>query len=310
MDGENSIKRAFLSGWLGGDGCKITYRVKHEGTSSHDAGFHVNAIEFHKEKELEKEGILYAKQLAILFEELGVEVRDISSSGDEDGVIIYLRVSNSYPSLLNLTKIGYAYASTKNKQVPFIKEFLKYRLFERSSYAEVKEIVLKQLALGVSNRSIAENLQIPLHTVVSWRYTSRNSNISHPSNSGQALFTEWLEDRQEGKLLWEKVKFIGDAENRDVVGITVANPHTIVTNGIVSHNCGPCRLMSSIIEELEKEWAGKVEVEKINVDESPDKASKYGVMSIPTFIALKDEKEVGRKIGVTAKEDLLKLLQS
>lgn len=74
--------------------------------------------------------------------------------------------------------------------------------------------------------------------------------------------------------------------------------------------CGPCRIMNPIIEELEKELAGKVEVIKINVDEKPQEASKYGVMSIPTYIVLKDEKEVGRKIGVTSKEDLLKLVNS
>lgn len=49
-DGDIAIKREFMSGWLGGDGCKITYRIKHGGTSSHNAGFYVNAIEFHKEK--------------------------------------------------------------------------------------------------------------------------------------------------------------------------------------------------------------------------------------------------------------------
>ncbi|MDO8577017.1 MAG: thioredoxin [Candidatus Daviesbacteria bacterium] len=74
--------------------------------------------------------------------------------------------------------------------------------------------------------------------------------------------------------------------------------------------CGPCKVMASIIEELEKELAGKIEVEKINVDEKPAEAQKYGVMSIPTYIVLKDDKEVGRKIGVTAKADLLILLQS
>lgn len=74
--------------------------------------------------------------------------------------------------------------------------------------------------------------------------------------------------------------------------------------------CAPCRTMNPIIEELEKELSGKVEVEKINVDEKPEEASKYGVMSIPTYIILKDGKEAGRKIGVTSKEDLLKLLQS
>lgn len=74
--------------------------------------------------------------------------------------------------------------------------------------------------------------------------------------------------------------------------------------------CGPCRVMNPVIEELEKELADKIEVEKINVDENQDKASQNGVMSIPTYIVLKDGKEVGRKIGVTSKADLLELLQS
>lgn len=74
--------------------------------------------------------------------------------------------------------------------------------------------------------------------------------------------------------------------------------------------CGPCKIMEPIIEEIEKELGDKIEVVKINVDEKPEEAQKYGVMSIPTYIILKDGKEVGRKIGVTSKADLLKLLQS
>lgn len=73
--------------------------------------------------------------------------------------------------------------------------------------------------------------------------------------------------------------------------------------------CGPCRIMNPIIEEIEKELAGKIEVEKINVDEKPEISSKYGVMSIPTYVIEKDGKEVGRKIGVTAKADLISLLR-
>lgn len=73
--------------------------------------------------------------------------------------------------------------------------------------------------------------------------------------------------------------------------------------------CGPCKVMEPVIEELEKEFTGKMEIGKINVDEKPEEASKYGVMSIPTYIVLKDGKEVGRKIGVTSKADLLELLK-
>jgi thioredoxin 1 len=66
--------------------------------------------------------------------------------------------------------------------------------------------------------------------------------------------------------------------------------------------CGPCVAMKPVIEELEKELAGKVEIKKINVDQNQDEASKYGVMSIPTYLVLKDGKEVERFIGVTSKE--------
>ncbi len=72
--------------------------------------------------------------------------------------------------------------------------------------------------------------------------------------------------------------------------------------------CGPCKIMNPVLDELEKELEGKVEFEKVNVDENQALASQYGVMSIPTFVILKDGKEVSRKIGVTAKEELKKLL--
>ncbi len=74
--------------------------------------------------------------------------------------------------------------------------------------------------------------------------------------------------------------------------------------------CGPCKLMNPIIDELKKEYEGKVEFEEINVDEKPEVSEKYGVMSIPTYIIEKDGKEVGRKVGVTAKADLISLLNS
>lgn len=72
--------------------------------------------------------------------------------------------------------------------------------------------------------------------------------------------------------------------------------------------CGPCKFMEPIIEELEKELKGKVEIEKINVDENQEMAAKHQVMSIPTYIFLKDDKEVERIIGATQKENLLKAL--
>lgn len=309
MSGNLAIKKEFMSGWLGGDGCKIDYYIKHERTSSKYAGFKVNAIEFHKEKNLEREGVLYAEQLSSLFSDLGVKTKDVSSIDDEDGVIISLRVATDYESLLNLARIGYSYSQTKNAKTPLITEFLRYRIFEKVQYAHTKQSVLQQLSLGVSNQSIANSFNLPLPTVVSWKY-NKIAQITHPSLNGEALFLKWIENRQEGEFLWEKVQLIEEIEEREVIGITVESPHTLVTNGIISHNCGPCKMTNPIVEELEKELEGKVEFEKINVDEDPSKASQFGVMSIPTFVVMKDGKEVGRKIGFTSKEELLKLINS
>jgi thioredoxin 1 len=72
--------------------------------------------------------------------------------------------------------------------------------------------------------------------------------------------------------------------------------------------CGPCRIMDPILEEVEKEQKEKLEVVKINVDEDPSTASKYGVMSIPTYVVEKDGKEVGRRVGSMPKTELVKLI--
>lgn len=72
--------------------------------------------------------------------------------------------------------------------------------------------------------------------------------------------------------------------------------------------CGPCKFMEPVLEELEKELAGKVQIEKINVDENQELTAKYGVMSIPTYIVVDGDKEVERVIGATSKDNLLKAI--
>ena len=72
--------------------------------------------------------------------------------------------------------------------------------------------------------------------------------------------------------------------------------------------CGPCKFMEPIIEQLEKELGSKVKIEKVNVDDNQGKAAQYQVMSIPTYIFIKDDKEVDRIIGATQKENFLKTI--
>ncbi len=66
--------------------------------------------------------------------------------------------------------------------------------------------------------------------------------------------------------------------------------------------CQPCRIVSPIIEELAKEYEGKVKVGKLNVDENPQNASKYGIMSIPSILFFKGGQPVKTMIGAQSKE--------
>lgn len=74
--------------------------------------------------------------------------------------------------------------------------------------------------------------------------------------------------------------------------------------------CGPCKAIAPVVEELAKEYTGKVEFAKVNVDNAPVLASNYGVMSIPTLIVFKDGKPANQVIGFKSKDDLKKLLDS
>lgn len=68
--------------------------------------------------------------------------------------------------------------------------------------------------------------------------------------------------------------------------------------------CGPCKIMEPIFEDVKPEYEGKVEFKKVDVEEETALAAQYGVMSIPTFVILKDDKEVARKLGAMPKEML------
>ena len=71
--------------------------------------------------------------------------------------------------------------------------------------------------------------------------------------------------------------------------------------------CGPCRMVIAIVEEVARERAD-IKVGKVNVDEQPELASAFGVMSIPTLVVMKDGKVVNQSMGARPKKDILAML--
>ena len=73
--------------------------------------------------------------------------------------------------------------------------------------------------------------------------------------------------------------------------------------------CGPCRMLAPAVAQIAAELDGQVKVGKVNVDEEPELAQRFGIMSIPTVLVFKDGKKTASSIGLVPKAKLLALLE-
>lgn len=94
----------------------------------------------------------------------------------------------------------------------------------------------------------------------------------------------------------------------DLTGATW-DKEVLQANGVVMVDfwavwCGPCRMIAPAVEELAKEYAGKIKVGKLNTDENPDVASKYKIMGIPTIMFFKDGQKIDQIVGAVPKHQL------
>jgi len=73
--------------------------------------------------------------------------------------------------------------------------------------------------------------------------------------------------------------------------------------------CGPCRMVAPVLEQLAEEYAGRIKIAKLNVDENPVTASQFSVQSIPTMVLFKNGKLVDTLVGALPKEEIEKIIR-
>ena len=97
-------------------------------------------------------------------------------------------------------------------------------------------------------------------------------------------------------------------ENERVLS-EVLNNEKLVIIDFFAEWCGPCQMLAPILKEIDEAYSDKVEIYKVNVDESADCAMRYGVTAMPTMVFFKDGEEVERVVGFLPKEELEKIIQ-
>jgi len=120
------------------------------------------------------------------------------------------------------------------------------------------------------------------------------------ANNGGSRFWGDGKIEKNGKILIKMAKVFTDQNFEE----EVLNSQIPVLVDFWAPWCGPCQMMGPIIEELAEELEGKVVVGKLNVDENPQMAQKYGIMSIPTLLIFKNGQVIEQFVGVQPKEVL------
>ncbi|MDI9509727.1 MAG: thioredoxin [Bacillota bacterium] len=113
-------------------------------------------------------------------------------------------------------------------------------------------------------------------------------------------YTEYLEWRKNMSFQFTDMNFKKEALEADMP----------VLVDFYADWCGPCKMMAPVIDELAKEYEGKVKIGKLNVDDNPETARQYRVMTIPTLIIYKNGELVDTVVGVVAKNALKEKLDA
>jgi len=207
----------------------------------------------------------------------------------------------------------------KNHMNDYVSMFEKTKAYETVKVRKIEEnYSTKIVVLGLRLESDTEFFKrIGIDKDSSWIYSYMNlANVSKEEsvqemgamlNLGQVVTPEkWIENKE------NKVKEVLNIENK-IIELTQEDFKEKTENGVFLVDfwatwCGPCKILNPVLEELQKDYEGKVVFAKVNTDEQPDLATEFAVRALPSLFVIKDGEVVDKVLGLQSKEQIASLL--
>ena len=241
MNGYKLIKREFLSGFQGGDGCKIRWNKIDKGynficaeTSQQMNPKYVNTL------------INFMSQCVILLREFDIEVSDVKNCiVEENRIKVSYKISDKHSNLIKyFDSIGYRYASTKNNSSMIVVEYLKYKAILFEEHIKTIEIIRKMYCEGKTNSFIAVELKIKTSYISDVVRSYKNNRKISMRNIGNENIETWIKEVELiDNMIFIPIKSI-ELENKTWVSdITVeSNDHSFIAGqNFLSSNCAQAK---------------------------------------------------------------------
>ena len=301
-NGELSIKKEFLSAYLGGDGPKLSMVMVNRANKKPYNCLGINDIEFHKRTDILDSGLSLAENLKSLLMDFRVETKifyEIDPYIRRDktqAAIIHVEIMNNFNNAFILSqKIGYSYCWQKQLSSMSVGAFVRRILYLRDKWKDNYNKAMKMAQEGINYKEISNILGIDDISVYNWIIKKIHPTI----NKHNIKFDEWLNESTEGLkdgVIWERVESVEETYIPEVQILTTKKNHNFIANGFLVHNCGPCKMMEPQFKKAAETIKG-VKFGKVDVDQEYRLSERFDVRSIPTTIFFKDGEVVDQHTG-------------
>ncbi len=311
LQGPEQVQKAFLQGFLGGDGPRVVIRtIKRKERVPYNTA-NINPIEFHFSSFAKKSPQLFAKQLSQLLNNFKVKIKKTEIKIEDrykrkdgkESKLLKIWIGSDFKSAYAYASIGFKYAYTKKIISALAKAYLEQRLAKINERRRKRSQVLR-MRNNFSISEISKKLNLNYCIVNNWL----QGREAFPPRDAMP-YKDWLKIYTDDtkKVSFEKVKIIKKYKKRNYEFISLMlnnDTKMFVADGVIHHNCAPCHMITPVVEEIADEYEGKLKVCKLNLDEARSLAMQYQVMSIPTLAIFKGGELQDRLVGLVSREHL------